>query len=108
MITQCLSTCSGIDEVGTQLQQSQGFANAVLDNAVEAIITIDSIGTIESINRAAHLMFGYSTEEIITTHRGHLMFENLPAKGAIDFIRKPFREQDLLDRINDALSLGSN
>jgi hypothetical protein len=80
MITQCLSTCSGIDEVGTQLQQSQGFANAVLDNAVEAI------------NRAAHLMFGYSTEEIITANGGHLMFENLAAKGALDFIRKPFRE----------------
>lgn len=29
-------------------------------------------------------------------------------QGAIDFIRKPFREQDLLDRINEALSLSFN
>ena len=26
-------------------------------------------------------------------------------QGAIDFIRKPFREQDLLDRINQALAI---
>lgn len=29
-------------------------------------------------------------------------------QGAIDFIRKPFREQDLLDRINEALSISFN
>jgi len=28
-------------------------------------------------------------------------------RGALDFIRKPFREQDLLDRINEALDLAS-
>lgn len=27
-------------------------------------------------------------------------------RGALDFIRKPFREQDLLDRINEALAVG--
>jgi FixJ family two-component response regulator len=29
-------------------------------------------------------------------------------QGALDFIRKPFREQDLLDRINEALSISFN
>jgi two-component system response regulator FixJ len=28
--------------------------------------------------------------------------------GALDFIRKPFREQDFLDRINEALALDAN
>jgi RNA polymerase sigma factor (sigma-70 family) len=28
-------------------------------------------------------------------------------RGALDFIRKPFREQDLLERINEALDLES-
>jgi FixJ family two-component response regulator len=27
-------------------------------------------------------------------------------RGAVDFIRKPFREHDLLDRINEALTVG--
>ncbi len=29
-------------------------------------------------------------------------------RGALDFIRKPFREQDLLDRINEALDRNEN
>ncbi|HPF25529.1 MAG: response regulator [Steroidobacteraceae bacterium] len=29
-------------------------------------------------------------------------------RGALDFIRKPFREQELLDRINEALEFDSN
>jgi FixJ family two-component response regulator len=28
-------------------------------------------------------------------------------RGALDFIRKPFRENDLLDRINEALAFGA-
>jgi RNA polymerase sigma factor (sigma-70 family) len=29
-------------------------------------------------------------------------------RGALDFIRKPFREHDLLERINEALSIDEN
>ena len=40
-------------------------ASAILDAVVEAIITIDSEGTILSVNRATERMFEYATEELI-------------------------------------------
>jgi len=39
----------------------------------------------------------------ITGHGDIPMAVDAMRRGAIDFIRKPFREQDLLDRINEAL-----
>ena len=41
----------------------------------------------------------------ITGHGDIPMAVEAMRRGALDFIRKPFREHDLLDRINEALSL---
>lgn len=38
---------------------------AILDNAVDAIITIDEKGIVESVNPATAILFGYPTEEVI-------------------------------------------
>lgn len=46
---------------------------AVLDNAVEAIITCDSQGTCESFNSAAERMFGYQANEVIGSDISLLM-----------------------------------
>lgn len=43
----------------------------------------------------------------ITGHGDIPMAVDAMRRGALDFIRKPFREQDLLDRINEALDLAS-
>lgn len=47
------------------LLQAQGFAKAVLDTAVEAIITINTKGIIESFNQSAQDMFKYRSWEVI-------------------------------------------
>ena len=44
----------------------------------------------------------------ITGHGDIPMAVDAMRRGAMDFIRKPFREQDLLDRINEALDRDSN
>lgn len=44
----------------------------------------------------------------ITGHGDIPMAVEAMRRGAVDFIRKPFREHDLLDRINEALSLDDN
>ncbi len=41
----------------------------------------------------------------ITGHGDIPMAVEAMRRGALDFIRKPFREQDLLDRINEALAV---
>jgi FixJ family two-component response regulator len=43
----------------------------------------------------------------ITGHGDIPMAVDAMRRGALDFIRKPFREQDLLERINEALNLES-
>ena len=38
---------------------------AILESAVDGILSIDEAGTIESVNQAAVDIFGYSREEMI-------------------------------------------
>ena len=44
----------------------------------------------------------------ITGHGDIPMAVDAMRRGALDFVRKPFREQDLLDRINEALEADSD
>ncbi|MEM6395724.1 MAG: PAS domain-containing sensor histidine kinase [Bacteroidota bacterium] len=48
---------------------------AVIETAIDGIITIDAKGKIDSINRAARELFGYSTEELIGHNVNILMPE---------------------------------
>ncbi len=47
------------------LHESQARAHAVLENVVDGIVTVDEAGLIESFNRSARRLFGYSEEEVI-------------------------------------------
>lgn len=49
--------------------------SAVIDNVVDAIITIDAYGKIESFNRAATTIFGYSEDEVMGKNIKMLMPE---------------------------------
>ncbi|MGI4729769.1 MAG: PAS domain-containing sensor histidine kinase [Janthinobacterium lividum] len=47
--------------------------NAIIENAIDGIITIDSRGIIETINPAALRLFGYETEEVAGKNIATLM-----------------------------------
>lgn len=68
------------DTAQDENREREARLQAILDTAVEAIITIDEHGICESVNAAAEVMFGYSAEEIIGENISLLM----PA---------PFREE---------------
>lgn len=61
----------------TDLRQREREARlqAILDAAVEAIITIDERGVCESVNNAVEQMFGYSASEMIGQNVSKLMPE---------------------------------
>jgi len=47
--------------------------HAIIENAIDGIITIDQRGLMESINPAACALFGYSAEEVIGKNISMLM-----------------------------------
>ncbi|RZL38937.1 MAG: PAS domain S-box protein [Pedobacter sp.] len=47
--------------------------NAIIENAIDGIITIDDRGTIEHINSAALTLFGYEKEEVVGKNVSMLM-----------------------------------
>lgn len=61
------------------MKESEGFSEsgerlrAVLDAAVDAIVTIEESGTIESVNPATERVFGYRREELVGRNVSMLM-----------------------------------
>ena len=55
------------------LRESQGRIQAILDTAVDAIITIDEHGIVENANPAVERLFGYSPAELIGRNVSMLM-----------------------------------
>ena len=49
----------------TARQRGEAFLQSLLDHTLDGILTIDERGTIESMNRSAERMFGYTEEEVV-------------------------------------------
>lgn len=57
------------------LREQASFTQAILDNVVDGIITIDERGEIASMNRAAERIFGYPVAEVLGRNVNMLMPE---------------------------------
>ena len=66
-------------ETGEALRESEGRLRAILETAIEGIITIDEQGLIRSFNAAATRIFGYSLQEVLGENVRMLMPE--PHRG---------------------------
>ena len=62
-----------LDRTRERLVDREARLNAVLDTAVDGIITIDQEGVIESVNAATERIFGYSAEELLGRNISVLM-----------------------------------
>jgi len=63
----------GSEQFAQAILESHEIARAILETAVDAIITIDDRGHIESLNPAAERLFGYRADELIGHNINHLM-----------------------------------
>jgi PAS domain S-box-containing protein len=52
-------------DVMTALKSSEERTRAIMENVADALVTIDSKGSIESVNRAALELFGYEAAELL-------------------------------------------
>lgn len=57
------------------LKESETLIRTIVDSAVDGIITINEQGVVQSFNRAAGEMFGYTPEEVIGSNVRMLMTE---------------------------------
>ncbi len=65
----------------TVAQATAGRLDAILDNAQDAVITLNPSGTIETVNKAAETMFGLPRETLV--RRALSQFVDLPDRGQL-------------------------
>ncbi|PXA89391.1 hybrid sensor histidine kinase/response regulator [Caulobacter sp. D4A] len=65
----------------TVAQATAGRLDAILDNAQDAVITLNPSGTIETVNKAAEAMFGLPRETLV--RRALSQFVDLPDRGQL-------------------------
>jgi len=56
-----------------ELEHSQAHMQAILETALEGIVTIDERGSIQTFNPAAERMFGYTKDEVLNKNVAMLM-----------------------------------
>ena len=56
-----------------EIMENAALLKAIIENAIDGIITIDDRGTVETINPAACKLFGYTPEEVIGNKINMLM-----------------------------------
>jgi len=76
-----------------ELTTSEEEYRAVVENAVDGLITIDEIGNIEKFNTAAQRIFGYSANEVIGSNIKMLMPE--PYHGEHDGYLKNYHDSSV-------------
>lgn len=74
----------------TERKQTEAFANEVVSNTVDGIITIDTAGTVETYNKSAEKIFGYPASEVVGNNIKMIMPE--PVAKAHDGYLKRYLE----------------
>jgi len=80
LFTGSIFDLSAQKETERELSRSEEFSRAVLDTAVNPIITIDAVGHIRSFNHSAEKLLGYQQDEVVGKNVRILMPEPYHSK----------------------------
>lgn len=81
-----------LERVNQSLSESEQRMRAILDTANDAIITIDTGGTTQTVNPAAERIFGYTSAEMIGQNVGLLL--PAPLRDEYEALMGPRRGKD--------------
>ncbi|MDH3756697.1 MAG: PAS domain S-box protein [Gammaproteobacteria bacterium] len=71
---------------GEALRSGSQRLNAIVDNVVDGVVTVDERGNVESLNRTAESMFDYSSDSVVGWNfRRLIQPESRPLYDAADF-----------------------
>lgn len=70
-----------LEEAAARLEDSEAWAEAVLNTATDCIVAIGSSGTVVGLNRAAERTFGCSQEDVLGTDASELFAMTSDAEG---------------------------
>jgi len=88
-----------------QFRDSEARTRSVLENVADGIVTVGADGVIQSFNRAAAELFGYSEQEAIGQLFSHMVGPKFPADYATDGdgTRQPWSLQLSSDRAAESV-----
>jgi PAS domain S-box-containing protein len=72
-IAECTLTEQKLREQEAELKSSEARKTAILDSAIDCIVTIDHEGRITEFNPAAERTFGYGRDQVIGRHLGEVI-----------------------------------
>jgi len=70
------ATNEEIQATTEELESSREFLSAILDSTVDAILTVDERGVIQSINKGTINLFGYSEKELLRMNLSEILHES--------------------------------
>ena len=79
---------SRVAERTQELQSSEAFLAAILDSTVDAILTVDECGVVQSVNKATIDLLGYDENELIGRNLSNILHESYRSDFSKNFSRQ--------------------
>ena len=77
-------------------REQERLLATVCSNSADAIVTLDNEGIIQTWNRGAEMMFGYTASEVVGKHYKMIVPTELQLRGEIDWLAEKMKQQGFI------------